>query len=86
MLLHLDGLDRQFDQLDRNLELIAHGERWAQTVEILARFKGISTRTALGLISEIGDFHRFSHPRELCAWLGIVPSEYSSGQQHHRSG
>ena len=53
-------------------------------MEILTRFKGISTRTALGLIAEIGDFARFSHPRELCAWLGIVPSEYSSGQQRHR--
>jgi transposase len=39
---------------------------------------------ALGLIAEIGDFARFSHPRELCAWLGIVPCEYSSGEQRHR--
>ena len=39
---------------------------------------------ALGLIAEIGDFARFSHPRELAAWLGIVPSEYSSGDQQHR--
>ncbi len=84
MLLHLDGLDRQLDAIDRDLERIAAGERWAATVEVLVRFKGISTRTALGLISEIGDFARFSHPRELAAWLGIVPSEYSSGQQRHR--
>jgi transposase len=84
MLLHLDGLDRQLDALDRDLERIAAGERWAAGVHTLTRFKGISTRTALGLIAEIGDFHRFSHPRELCAWLGIVPSEYSSGQQRHR--
>ena len=84
MLIHLDGLDRQLDALDRDLEQIARGERWAATVEILTRFKGISTRTALGLIAEIGDFARFSHPRELCSWLGIVPSEYSSGQQRHR--
>ena len=55
-----------------------------QIVEILARFHGIATGTALGLIAEIGDFHRFSHPRELCAWLGIVPSEYSCGDQRHR--
>jgi transposase len=84
MLIHLDGLDRQLDQLDRDLELIAHRDPWVSTVEILVRFKGVSTRTALGLIAEIGDFARFSHPRELCAWLGIVPSEYSSGQQRHR--
>lgn len=84
MLIHLDGLDRQLDALDRELGQIARGERWASTVEVLTRFKGVSTRTALGLIAEIGDFHRFSHPRELCAWLGIVPCEYSSGQQRHR--
>ncbi|MFL5865420.1 MAG: transposase [Solirubrobacteraceae bacterium] len=53
-------------------------------MQILTGFKGIATRTALGLIAEIGDFSRFSHPRELCSWLGIVPSEYSSGQQRHR--
>jgi transposase len=70
--------------LDRELELIARRERWAPTVQVLTRFKGVSTRTALGLIAEIGDFARFSHPRELCAWLGIVPLEYSSGQQRHR--
>lgn len=40
--------------------------------------------TALGLISEIGDFARFGHPRELASWLGIVASEYSSGDQQHR--
>lgn len=84
MLTHLDGLDRQLDQLDRDLEQIARGDRWAPAVQILTRFKGVSTRTALGLISEIGDFARFSHPRELCAWLGIVPTEYSSGDQRHR--
>jgi transposase len=84
ILLHLDGLDRQLDALDRDLETIARGERWALTVQILIRFRGISTRTALGLIAEIGDFSRFGHPRELAAWLGIVPSEYSSGQQRHR--
>jgi hypothetical protein len=38
----------------------------------------------LGLISEIGDLARFSNPRELGSWLGITPSEYSSGDQQHR--
>src|SRR5207248_10021316 len=84
MRMHLDGLDRQLDQLERGLETIAGGESWAATGEILTRFRGISARTALGLIAEIGDFARFGHPRELCAWLGIVPSEYSSGEQRHR--
>jgi transposase len=84
MLVHLHGLDRQLAGLDANLEQIAGHARWREQVRALTRFRGISTRTALGLISEIGDFRRFSHPRELASWLGITPSEYSSGDQKHR--
>lgn len=84
MLIHLEGIERQLDALDARLERIAQSERWADGVETLCRFRGISTLTALGLIAEIGDFGRFSHPRELASWLGITPSEYSSGEMQHR--
>ena len=84
MLIHLDGIERQLDALDAKLEQIAASGRWAEQVQILTRFRGIATLTALGLIAEIGDFARFGHPRELASWLGITPSEYSSGDQQHR--
>ena len=84
MLIHLGGIECQLDALDTTLEQVARSERWAGQVEILTRFRGIATLTALGLIAEIGDFARFSHPRELASWLGLTPSEYSSGDQQHR--
>jgi transposase len=84
MLTHLDGIDRQLNTLDAQLERIAADARWAWQVDRLRAFRGISTLTALGLIAEIGDFARFRHPRELASWLGITPSEYSSGEQQHR--
>jgi transposase len=84
LLIHLDGLDRQLALLDARLEEIARGERWGGQVQALVRFRGIATLTALGLIAEIGDFTRFSSARELMSWLGMTPSEYSSGQQQHR--
>jgi transposase len=84
MLIHLDGIDRQLAALDARLEQIARDQRWHWQVDRLRAFRGISTLTALGLIAEIGDFARFSHPRELASWLGITPSEYSSGEQQHR--
>ena len=34
---------------------------------------------AVGLVAELGDLRRFRHPRELMAYLGLVPSEHSSG-------
>jgi transposase len=84
MLIHLEGLDRQLALLDASLERIAREGRWAWGVGTLARFRGIGTLTALGLISEIGDFARFASPRELMSWLGMTPTEYSSGAQQHR--
>jgi len=84
MLAHLDPIDCQLAALDARLEDVAGSERWAAPVNALRSFRGIATLTALGLIAEIGDFARFGHPRELASWLGICPTEYSSGEPQHR--
>lgn len=84
MLTHLDAIDAQISALDAQLEQAARQERWAPGVGVLCCFRGISTRTALGLLCEIGDFRRFASARELMSYLGLVPSEYSSGQERHR--
>ncbi len=81
---HLDGLDAQLAALDHELEDVSRREPWAEAVDRLCCFRGVSTHTALGLLGEIGDFRRFSHPRLLMSFLGLTPTEYSSGQQRHR--
>jgi transposase len=81
---HLAALDAQIGAVDQQLEQVATTEPWADPVSWLCCFRGISTHTALGLLAEIGDFRRFAHPRELMSYLGLTPSEYSSGQQQHR--
>ncbi len=43
--------------------------------------RGIDTLSALGLCAEIGEWERFDHPDQLSAYLGIVPSEHTSGAQ-----
>ena len=58
MLVHLDSIERQLATLDARLEQIARSERWAGQVQVLTRFRGIATLSALGLIAEIGDFAR----------------------------
>jgi transposase len=83
-LVHLDSLDAQLAAIDAELEQIARSEPWCDPVRWLSAFRGISTRTALGLLAEIGDYKRFGHPRELMSYLGLTPSEYSSGDQQHR--
>ena len=84
LLCHLDAVDAQLAALDHRLDQLAATEPWSDPVRWLCSFRGISTRTALGLLAEIGDFRRFASARELMGFLGLTPSEYSSGESRHR--
>jgi transposase len=57
---------------------------WAQTARRLMCMRGIDTLTAAGLCAEIGDFRRFRHPEQLMSYLGVVPSEHSSGTRRRQ--
>jgi transposase len=52
----------------------------APVVEALQAMRGVSMISAIILAAEIGDFHRFVHPRQLVSYLGLAPSEHSSGK------
>ena len=68
------------DRVGRELELLAPNCVWAETIARLCCLRGINTLTALGLCAEIGDWRRFDHPDSLASYVGLVPSEHSSGQ------
>ncbi len=53
--------------------------RMAPVVEALQALRGVSLVTAVITVAEIGDLTRFTNPRQLMAYLGLVPSEHSSG-------
>lgn len=46
--------------------------------------RGVDFIAAITIVAEIGDLRRFPHPRELMGYLGLVPSEFSSGDSTHR--
>jgi transposase len=50
----------------------------------LRTLRGIDIVSAIGLVAEIGDIQRFAHPRHLMSYLGLVPSECSSGNTVRR--
>ena len=54
-------------------------------VAALQALRGIQALAAMTIVAEIQDFHRFPHPRNLMAYLGLIPSEHSSGP-HRRQG
>lgn len=51
----------------------------AEVVDALMAMRGLDMISATALLAEIGDLSRFRSPRELMAYLGLVPSEYSTG-------
>jgi len=53
--------------------------RFYPVVLALQAMRGIQFTSAIGLVSELGDLSRFAHPRQLMAWIGVTPSEHSSG-------
>jgi transposase len=60
------------------------GWRFELVVNALQALRGVAAITAIGLVAEIGDLARFSHPRKLMGYLGLVPSEHSSGERTSR--
>ena len=78
------SLEQRRGGLDAQIELAAAESPWAQTIARLRCLRGIETVTAFGLCCEIADFARFEHPSSLADYLGIVPSEHSSGEQISR--
>ncbi|TDI76400.1 MAG: IS110 family transposase [Bacteroidetes bacterium] len=77
-------LEGQIIAVDTDLAHEAEGERFRETVKLLGAFRGVALLTALTLATELGDIRRFSSPRQLMAYLGMVPSEHSSGARTHR--
>jgi len=76
---HLQYLESRLMHLETQIEQIAQSSLYATSVQKLRAFKGISVLTAMVLIAEITDFRRFKSPRALMAFLGLIPSEHSSG-------
>lgn len=58
-------------------------EHWRMRplVQALMTLRGVEELVAIGLVAELGELKRFAHPRELMGYLGVVPSEHSSGQK-----
>ncbi len=73
------------DRLDDAIGAMAADSEFTPVVRRLSCLRGISTLTAFGLATEIGDWHRLTG-RSIGAYLGLVPCEYSSGATRAQGG
>jgi transposase len=83
-LLAIDQVRARLAELDTHLAALAETAPYAEPVAWLRCFRGIDTLTAMTIVAELHDFRRFVTPRALMAYLGLVPSEHSSGPRTRR--
>jgi transposase len=69
----------RIERLETHIATLAASWRMKPVVDALQGLRGVQLLTAVALAAELGDLSRFPHPRQLMAFLGLVPSEYSSG-------
>ena len=84
---YLLGVDQQLERvarLDARIEEEAQKPRIAPAVVRWKALRGVRTVTAMTILSELIDLSRFASPRELMSFIGLVPSEYSSGGKQRR--
>jgi transposase len=74
------------DRLTQQIEMALPDWSLAPVVRALQALRGIALVTAATIIAELGDLTRFANPRHLMAYLGLVPSEQSSGQTRRQGG
>jgi transposase len=74
----------RLENLNREVEQLAESEEYKEIVGLLSCFHGISTLTAITIMTEIFEFGRFESPRHLMSYLGLTPSEDSSGEKQRK--
>jgi transposase len=77
----IDALAVRRDGLERQIIGLLPSSPWRVQAGRLRCLRGIDTLTAVGLCAEIGDFERFAKAEQLMSYIGVVPSENTTGQQ-----
>jgi transposase len=80
-----DG-EARLARLERQIEELLPSWSMAPVVEAVQAMRGVGLIVAVTVVAEVGDFSRFTNPRQLMAYVGLVPSERSSGASVRRGG
>lgn len=82
----IDQLDARIGRYETHMEHLYADWHHKPIVDAVMGFKGFQLIAAMMIVSEVGDFVRFTHPKQLMSYLGLTPGEYSSAGKHKRSG
>lgn len=68
----------------KEIQILAKSEPYKKDVDIIKSAPGVGLLSAIRLVLEWGDLSRFHRKEEFASFLGLIPGEYSSGEQEHK--
>ncbi len=77
---------QRLERYERQIPLVVGAWRWEPVVRALMSLRGMGLLNAATLVAELGDLHRFEHPPQLMGYLGLVPSEATTGDDRQQGG
>lgn len=77
---------QRLERYETQLPRVVAGWRWEPVVRALMSLRGVALLTAATLVAELGDLTRFATARQLMGYLGLVPSENSTGEKRRQGG
>ena len=84
MIGELEHRIRQLERYDEQVELASQKPEYQPYLAALRTLRGINTLSAMTILAEMGDLRRFATAPKLMAAVGVVPSEYSTGEKTNR--
>jgi len=79
-LLFIEQLLQHLEHIDVELKKLSESDVYRKPIGWLRCFRGIDTVAAMTILTEVHDFRRFDSPLQLMSYLGLTPSEHSSGE------
>jgi transposase len=80
----VEDAEARLDRLTQHVAEVVATWSMAPVVEAYQALRGVALLTAVTFVAEIGDVRRFESPRQLMAYLGLVPCENSTGERVRR--
>lgn len=77
----LQEIQQRIKRFDEAIKVEATEGVHAPTIQALQSLRGVALITATSLVAEIGSFKRFPDAKKFMAYVGLIPSEYSSGER-----
>lgn len=84
MIQQLEYLQGQILQLTRDLRTLIRTDRYVNQAKLLLSVPGVGNLTAISLLTEIGDIKRFKNFYHFNSFVGLCPTEFSSGESEHK--